>query len=219
VQPDPTLTKENPVTNPDLRHIAIVLDRSGSMISVKSDTEGGLKAFLAAQADAPGETTVSLYQFDDQYEAVYENRALADVPDFTLVPRGMTALLDAVGRTISAVGAQLAAKDEGERPAEVIVVILTDGDENCSREFELPAVKKMITEQQESFNWKFVFLGANQDAFAAAGGMGIGRGTTLSYASANTTNSMAAAGRMVARGAAAAGGEYAFTDAERDDAN
>ena len=205
------------MTNPDLRHIAIVLDRSGSMQSVKSDTEGGLKAFLIAQSDAPGETTVSLYHFDDKYSAVYENKHLDDIPDYTLDPRGGTALLDAVGRTISAVGVQLAAKAEGDRPAEVIVVILTDGEENSSREFSLSAVKKMITEQQDAYGWKFVFLGADQDAFEAAGGMGIGRGTTLSYASANTTNSMTKAGHMVARGTAS--GLYAFTDAERDDAS
>lgn len=202
------------MTNPDRRHIAIVLDRSGSMISVKADTEGGLKAFLATQAEAPGETTVSLYQFDTAYEAVYENRALADVPEYTLVPRGGTALLDAVGRTISAVGADLAAMPEGDRPGEVVVVILTDGEENSSREFTLPAVKKMITEQQDVYGWKFVFLGADQDAFEAAGGMGIARGTTLSYASVNTTDSMTKAGQMVARGTAS--GLYAFTDDERD---
>jgi hypothetical protein len=202
------------MTNPDRRHIAIVLDRSGSMQSVKTDTEGGLRSFLATQAEAPGETTVSLYQFDDQYEAVYENATLADVPDFTLAPRGMTALFDAVGRTISAVGAQLAARPEGERPGEVIVVILTDGQENASREFSLDAVKGQIAVQQDDYGWKFVFLGADQDAFEAAGGMGIARGTTLSYASANTTDSMTKAGQMVARGTAS--GLYAFTDDERD---
>jgi len=115
------------------------------------------------------------------------------------------------------VGAQLAAKAEDDRPGEVIVVILTDGEENQSREFSLATVKQMITAQQESFAWRFVFLGADQDAFAAAGGMGIARGTTLSYASANTTDSMTSAGRMVARGTSS--GLYAFTDDERTDAS
>lgn len=202
------------MTNPNRRLIAVVLDRSGSMQSVKADTEGGLRAFLAEQADAPGDTTVSLYQFDTEYEPVYENKALADVPEFMLAPRGGTALLDAVGRTISGVGAQLVALPEDERPGEVIVVILTDGEENSSREFTGTTVKKMINEQQDVYGWKFVFLGADQDAFAAAGGMGIRAATTLSYASANTTDSMTKAGRMVARGTAS--GLYAFTDDERD---
>lgn len=203
------------MTDPNSRHIAVILDRSGSMITVKDDTEGGLRAFLDAQTEAPGQTTVSLYQFDDRYEAVYENKALADVPPFTLRPRGATALLDAVGRTITAVGEQLAAKPDDERPGEVIVVILTDGHENASREFTNRQIKTLITRQQDTYGWKFVFLGADQDAFAAGGAMGIGRATTLSYSGARTAESMTNAGRMVARGTAS--GLYAFSDDERDD--
>jgi len=202
------------MTSPDHRHIAIVLDRSGSMQTVKTDTEGGLTAFLDAQTEAPGETTVSLYQFDDRYEAVYENRALADVPAYTLQPRGATALYDAVGRTINAVGNHLAATPETDRPGEVIVVILTDGHENASREFTGDNVKSAITRQQDKYGWKFVFLGADQDAFEAGGSMGIAPGQTLSYASSNTQQSMTAAGHMVARGTQS--GVYAFTDAERN---
>jgi hypothetical protein len=203
------------MTDPNRRHIAVILDRSGSMITVKDDTEGGLRAFLDAQTEAPGHTTVSLYQFDDKYEAVYENKALADVPPFTLRPRGATALLDAVGRTITAVGEQLNSKPEGERPGEVIVVILTDGHENASREFTNRQIKTLITQQQDVYGWKFVFLGADQDAFAEAHAMGIGRATTLSYSGARTAESMTNAGRMVARGTAS--GLYAFSDDERDD--
>lgn len=203
------------MTDPNRRHIAVVLDRSGSMITVKDDTEGGLAAFLDTQTEAPGQTTVSLYQFDDKYEAVYENKALADVPPFTLRPRGATALLDAVGRTITAVGEQLAAKPEDERPGEVIVVILTDGHENASHEFTNRQIKTLITQQQDAYGWKFVFLGADQDAFAEARAMGIGRATTLSYSGARTAESMTNAGRMVARGTAS--GLYAFSDDERDD--
>ncbi|MET9222416.1 vWA domain-containing protein [Streptomyces sp. NPDC003300] len=202
------------MTNADRRHIAIVLDRSGSMQKVKTDTEGGLAAFLEAQADAPGETTVSLYQFDDQYEAVYENKTLTDVPAYRLVPRGATALFDAVGRTVNAVGEQLVAQPEADRPGEVVVVILTDGQENASREFTGQSVKASVTRQQDNYGWKFVFLGADQDAFEAGGSLGIDRDSTLSYVSSNTRASMTAAGRMVSRGTAS--GLYAFTDAERD---
>ena len=203
------------MTNPDLRHIAVILDRSGSMQTVKSDTEGGLCAFLDTQHEAPGQTTVSLYQFDHAYEAVYENTPLADVPAFTLHPRGMTALLDAVGRTIQSVGEQIAAKPEDERPGEVIVVILTDGQENASTEYGLDQVKNLITRKQDTHGWKFVFLGADQDAFAASSSMGIGRDTTLSYSSGHTQRSMRSAGRMVARGTTT--GRYAFNDDERDE--
>ncbi|MGW5477634.1 VWA domain-containing protein [Streptomyces sp. NPDC004008] len=203
------------MTNSNWRHIAVILDRSGSMQAVKSDTEGGLRAFLEAQHEAPGSTTVSLYQFDDQYQAVYENTPLALVPDFTLQPRGMTALLDAVGRTVTTLGEQLADMPEDDRASEVIVVILTDGHENASREYTLTQIKDLITEQQTAYGWKFVFLGADQDAFAAAADIGIRRDTTLSYSSEHTQASMTNAGRMVARGSKT--GLYAFSDDERDE--
>lgn len=204
------------MTNANLRHIAVILDRSGSMRAVKDDTEGGLRSFLDTQTEAPGQTTVSLYQFDDQYEAVYENKPLTDVPPFKLRPRGMTALLDAVGRTITALGEHLDTKPEKDRPGEVIVVILTDGHENASSEYTLRQVKGLITEQRDTYGWTFVFLGADQDAFAAGGAMGIGRATTLSYSGTRTEASMTSAGHMVARGTST--GRYAFNDDEREDA-
>jgi hypothetical protein len=203
------------VTNPDLRHIAVILDRSGSMHTVKDDTEGGLRAFLDTQHQTPGRTTVSLYQFDDRYEPVYENRALADVPPFTLRPRGATALLDAVGRTINTISEHLAAKTEADRPGEVIVVILTDGHENASREYSKGTVKELIEHKQDTCGWRFVFLGADQDAFDAAGGIGIRAGSTLSYRSEHTQRSMTNAGAMVARGTRT--GDYAFSDDERNE--
>jgi hypothetical protein len=203
------------MTNPNWRHIAVILDRSGSMQAVKSDTEGGLRAFLEAQHEAPGSTTVSLYQFDDQYQAVYENTPLDHVPDFTLRPRGATALLDAVGRTVTTLGEQLAAMPEDDRASEVIVVILTDGHENASAEYTKTAVKKLIDHQQDQYGWQFCFLGADQDAFEAAGGIGIRAESTLSYASEHTQQSMTNAGRMVARGTKT--GLYAFSDDERDE--
>lgn len=203
------------MTDPNRRHITIILDRSGSMITVKDDTEGGLRAFLETQAEAPGTTTVSLHQFDDKYDTVYDNKPLADVPPFTLRPRGATALLDAVGRTITTLGEHLDAKPETERPGEVVVVILTDGHENASTEYTHRQVKDLITQQQDTYGWTFVFLGADQDAFAASASMGIGRATTLSYSGTRTRAAMTNASRMVARGTTS--GVHAFSDDERDD--
>lgn len=200
------------MSNLNRRHIAIVLDRSGSMVTVKTDTEGGLKAFLDAQRDAPGDTTVSLYQFDTFYEPVYENLALDQVPEFTLTPRGGTALLDAIGLTVTGVKAQIKALGPDDRPGEVILVILTDGEENSSREYTLPAVKRLIEKRREK-GWQVLFLGADQDAITVATNMGIGTGQTIAYASANTSGTMTSAGHMVARGTAS--GLYEFTDEER----
>lgn len=198
--------------NPNLRHIVMVLDRSGSMQAVKTDTEGGLAAFLEAQKEIVGDTRVSLYHFSTSYEPVYENLALAEVPEYKLEPRGNTALLDAIGRTITAVKAQIKAMDVEERPGEVVLVILTDGMENSSREYTLPEVKKLI-EKRRAKGWQVVFLGADQDAITAAAGMGIGRETSLSYTARMTGQSMSTVARMMARGSAS--GKYEFTDAER----
>lgn len=202
--------------NPNLRHIVLVLDRSGSMQAVKEDTEGGLAAFLEAQSENSGDTRVSLYQFATVYEPVYENLPLAEVPAYTLKPRGGTALLDAIGRTITSVKAQIKALDADDRPGEVVLVVLTDGAENSSREYTLPVVKQLI-EKRRAKGWQVVFLGADQDAITVATTMGIDRDHSLSYRSRSTLRSMRAAGQMVSRGSAS--GRYEFTDEEREAAD
>ncbi|WP_113700877.1 VWA domain-containing protein [Nonomuraea lactucae] len=155
------------------------------MQRVTEDTEGGLKAFLTEQANTPAETFVSLCQFDDHYETVYEFTALADVPDFQLRPRGLTALLDAIGKTITTMRAQFDAVPDSDLPGEVVVVILTEGKENASRQWRSRTqIRRLIAAQQDEA-WKFIFLGADQEAFAAAGDMGIGPDTTLSYSSSS----------------------------------
>ena len=121
------------MTDPQRTLIAVLLDRSGSMECVKSDTEGGFNAFIDEQRGEPGDARVTLAQFDTDYEVVYANRPIADVPPLALQPRGGTALYDALGRLITDVGAELAALPEDERPGTVVVVVLTDGHENSSR--------------------------------------------------------------------------------------
>jgi hypothetical protein len=161
--------------------IAVLLDRSGSMESIKSDTEGGFNAFVQEQAKQPGEATVTLAQFDTEYEVVYANRAIADVGPLQLQPRGGTALYDAVGRLITDVGAELAARPEAERPGHVIVVVLTDGHENSSREWTGQAVSAVIKRQESEYSWDFVFLGANMDAVAVGQQMGFAADKSLTY--------------------------------------
>jgi hypothetical protein len=187
------------MTNPSYRHIAIVMDRSGSMSSTKTDTEGGLASMLEGLAAESLHTTVSLYQFDDRYEPVYEMTNINGVPRYELIPRNTTALLDAVGRTIAATGEHLAQLPEEERPGVVIVIIATDGLENASREYTRTQVKEMITHQREVYDWRFMFLGADQDAFTAAEDIGIARGQTLSYASASTVDSYGASRSLASR--------------------
>ena len=166
----------------DLTDITLVIDRSGSMEEIRSDAEGGINAFIRGQAQQPGEALLTLVQFDDEHEFVHRGIPIKQAPAFTLVPRGNTALLDAVGRAINETGERLARMPEADRPGLVILVILTDGEENSSREFSKARVKEMIQRQQTTYNWHFTFLGADQDAFAEAGGMGIAASGAATFA-------------------------------------
>jgi hypothetical protein len=149
------------------------VDRSGSMQAIQQDAEGGVNAFIAEQAKAPGDALLTLVQFDTEYEFLHRGTPIRQVPEYQLVPRGMTALLDAVGRAINETGERLAKMDEADRPGLVVFVVMTDGEENSSKEFTKAQIKQMIQHQQEKYQWHFTFLGANQDAFAEAGAIGI----------------------------------------------
>jgi hypothetical protein len=200
--------------------IAIILDRSGSMESCKESTVAGFNEFIRTQKEIPGEATVKLVQFDDQYETVFDKR-LEDCPELTqntFVPRGSTALLDAQGRTIVELGQELAALPEPERPSKVIVVTLTDGLENASKNYNLERIGEMIREQRDKYSWDFVFLGANQDAIQTAAAMCIPLPSAMSYSTskAGIAATMAAVSHYV--GAARKGKPAAFSPEDRKSA-
>lgn len=174
--------------------ITIVLDRSGSMETVRKDTIGGFNSFVEAQRKIPGDCNVSLVQFDDQYEPLYTGRKVSEAPLLTtetFVPRGVTALLDAIGKTIIATGARLSAMPEADRPEKVLFVIVTDGGENASREFTRAKVFEMIGHQKAAYKWDFVFIGANQDAISVGASLNIAAGSSITYA-ANAQGTQAA---------------------------
>lgn len=146
----------------NLTEIVAIIDRSGSMQNLRSDTIGGFNSFISEQKKAEGKAVLTLVQFDDQYQIDYEGKDINDVADLnetTYVPRGSTALLDAVGRTVNAVGARLAALPEEKRPGQIIFLIITDGQENCSKEFRADKVKEMVKHQTDAYKWSFVFMG------------------------------------------------------------
>lgn len=159
--------------NNALTDITLVVDRSGSMAAIREDAEGGINTFVAEQCKQSGEAMLTLVQFDTKYEFLYRGAPIREVAKYELLPRGSTALLDAIGRAIVETGARLARMPESERPGLVVFVITTDGQENASREFTKPQIKQMIEHQQQKYGWQFTFLGANQDAFAEAHAMGI----------------------------------------------
>jgi hypothetical protein len=172
--------------NDNYTHIVFVLDRSGSMSSVRDDTIGGCNTFLQSQRELDGECTFTFVQFDNEYEVLHDVVPVGEVPDVTadtFVPRGMTALLDAIGRTVVSTGEMLNQMDEDERPSKVLFAIQTDGKENASSDFSRERINEMIKHQQDQYSWEFVFLGANQDAISEGQRLGIGAGKSLTYAS------------------------------------
>jgi len=181
--------------------IAVLLDRSGSMSSIKTDTEGGFAAFIDKQRGLDRDVRVTLAQFDTEYDVVYTERALAEVPPLVLDPRGSTALYDAVGRLVSDVGAELAATPAEERPGTVIVVVLTDGHENASAEWTHEAVRKAICRQETEYAWTFVFLGANMDAVQIGQKLGFSADRSMTYVATpeGVDAAFAASGAYVAR--------------------
>jgi uncharacterized protein YegL len=207
------------MTNPDLTAIAFLVDRSGSMRRVKDDAEGAIAAFIDAQRAVPGHCLVRLADFDDTYRDVYPMTPIADVPPYTLEPRGTTALLDGIGRLVTGLGAELAATAEDERPGKVIVVVQTDGQENASQEWTQDAVNELITRQREQYSWDFVFLGAGPDAIETAQSYGFLAGSSIGYTPSGTGTQMAvaAAARYVTRARSGAG-PASFTDEERNSA-
>ena len=164
--------------------ICIVLDRSGSMDVLRDKTIESFNSFIKDQKVIPGEAYVSLIQFDDSYEPNYYHKELSLVDYLTrdtYQPRGMTKLYDAIGKTINDLGERLRNISENNRPDKVLFIIITDGQENSSREFQWETIKKMIDHQTDKYNWKFLYLGANQDAMAEAGKIGIGLTGTVTY--------------------------------------
>lgn len=157
----------------DLTEIVLVIDRSGSMNSCQDDAEGGINTFIKEQKECVGEANLTLVQFDTEYEVVHNGTPIKDVGKYMLHPRGMTALFDATGRAINTVGERLQKMNEQDRPGCVIVVIVTDGQENASTEFKKSQIKEMIERQKNVYNWQFTFLGADADAFTEAVDMGI----------------------------------------------
>jgi hypothetical protein len=157
--------------NDNLSEIICIIDRSGSMESIKSDAIGGFNSFISQQKQEPGEAHVTIVLFDDQYDVIASGvriEKVAPLNDMTFVPRGSTALFDAIGKTLDDVGARLATVPESERPGAVVVAILTDGQENASRVYSRERIAAMIKHQREVYSWDFIFLAANQDAVASA---------------------------------------------------
>lgn len=163
--------------------ILMVLDKSGSMSPLTDDVIGGFNTFISEQQKVPGTAHVSVWLFDTVRRPCLSRRVL--VGDVKPLDRasysadGNTALWDAVGQSVDEAGRWFSELPEGERPEQVVMVVQTDGHENASRQFTAVQVREKIEHQKAEWGWKFVFLGADQDAWDAGGALGIG--TSFSY--------------------------------------
>lgn len=155
--------------------IVVILDRSGSMRSIGKSTVEGFNTFLDEQQNSEGEAFLTLVQFDDRYEIDYKSTPIKEVAPLilneTFVPRGNTALFDAVGKTI----------EELETDRDVILVIITDGHENSSQTYKREAIMKMIETKEKEDGWKVLFLAANQDAIAAGASIGVHSSKSMTW--------------------------------------
>jgi hypothetical protein len=169
------------MTNPDYTALLFIIDRSGSMYSIKTDMEGGINGVLEEQKKLPGDVTVDVAYFDD--ELTYDERFLSlDSASISIIPRGMTALHDAIVSSTATFGDALSQLPEEERPGNVMVIVVTDGLENASKESRISDVKDIITHQQDVYGWEFLFLGANQDALETGESFGLRKGASMTYA-------------------------------------
>lgn len=162
-------------------HIICVLDRSGSMKHIMDDSIGGFNSFIEKQKELPDEATLSVYIFDSEIEIIRENVNIKDVKPVTIdewYPRGMTSLYDAIGTAINS------EKKHIDVNTKVLVCIVTDGDENNSKEYKQSDIKTLISDCEKN-DWTFLYLAANQDACLVGKSLGFLAGNTYTY-TANT---------------------------------
>ena len=206
-------------------HLSVILDRTGSMESIRDDTIGGFNTFLEEQKKPGGEATLTLVQFDtqDPYEVIHDFVPIRRVPALTRethVPRASTPLLDAIGRGINDLERRLSRLPKKERPAKVVMVIITDGQENSSREFRKDRIEKMIGEHEEKDDWQFVYLSADLSAIEDAADLGFRPRKAMLFDKSprGTARVWASVSQKISEYREGAADDVSFTDRDRADA-
>lgn len=174
----------------DYTHISILVDSSGSMHELKDDTIGGFNSLIDDQKLEEGKASISFYQFSGSCKSHYLFKDVKEIKPLTrndYITYGSTALYDSLAKVINETGKTLANMKESERPSKVLIISITDGEENSSR-MTSELIKSKIEHQQEKYNWEFVFVGSNQDAVLNAKKIGIPLNHAYTYA--NTSEGM-----------------------------
>ena len=158
----------------NLLHICFVLDESGSMYNSVDDVIGGFQKLIDEQrGEKNGECIISLYRFSDTVKKDYIGKPVNEVPKLNYSPGGCTAMNDGVGTAIDEIGKWLSDMDESKRPSKNMIVIMTDGQENASKEYNFDTVKAKIKHQEEKYSWTFVYMGTNLQDLKDANRLGI----------------------------------------------
>lgn len=168
----------------DLTELVFILDKSGSMAGLESDTIGGYNSMLKKQQVAEGEAVVTTVIFNHDYELLHDRiniKGIAPITEDDYEVSGTTALFDAIGFSIQKIANVQKKTKEEERAENVLFVITTDGMENSSKEYNATKIKKMIEHQKEKYGWQFIFLGANIDAVSTAADFGISEDFAVDY--------------------------------------
>lgn len=197
----------------NLTELVFILDRSGSMTGLESDTIGGFNSMLAKQIQEAGDANITTVLFDDRYELLHDRiniKGVSQITDREYFVRGCTALLDAIGKTISKIVNVQQQTSDDLKAKKVMFVIITDGLENSSREYSADKVRRMVENQKSKYGWEFIFLGANIDAIETASNFGISQdhavnfnadkmGVQLNYLSINKVISTVRSGGKISR--------------------
>lgn len=168
----------------DFTSINIILDRSSSMGKLSNETIYGFNSFLAEQKKVPGTATLTLATFASDYKLIHDFVDIQSVKELTEVdylPAGYTALLDAIGYTIDTTGKKLSEMNEEERPSKIIVLIITDGQDNVSKKFKHSEIFDKITHQRTKYSWEVIFMGISEDQVQGAVNLGVAAHNSVAY--------------------------------------
>lgn len=211
------------MTNPQYTAVALLVDRSGSMASIRRTAEDAINEFIVGQATAAQQhgdkRTIRLAVFDHEYQLIHHSREPGAIHTrFELEPRGSTALLDAMGQSIKDFGAELAVMPPADRPATVIYAVMTDGQENDSHIYRYNEIADMVRHQEQAYGWQILYMGANQDAIATGARLGVDQGRSITYTASDCGTSAVMDSMTNFVATASAGGPAVFTDQDRKDA-